>query len=393
VKIAEIYVATGVSSVSNSDIKNVSATFANVNNTGWTADLQACYKMDSFQDHRSAPSMDHPTGSVNLNHINANVAGDGLEKNGITGKLDVKTDGITVDLNGSQEIEVMAGGITDNELAANSVKAIKLNSDVAGDGLILNGITNALEINPDSSTIEVATDILRVKANGITSNELGSNSVLAIKLNSNVFGAGIIPNPVTNAIDINVDNASVEVAADFLQVKAGGIGKDALATNVISTGLRRVGSGIFTNAITLNPTQVNLGTGTEYYDNSGIGSTPQTIYPTLTTIHSWQNYSFIQFIAYYFVTMNPVGLSNFTLEVYYEYPPHGSGTWKLVVHRAIGINNTVNFQEVNVVPFMVPVASRTDINFKVVWSIASGTPTLDDFYLQADCGFMGWNPS
>ncbi len=52
---------------------------------------------------------------------------------------------------------------------------------------------------------------------------IADDSIAAAKLKADVFGAGVVPNGSTNAIDINVDNASLEIVADVLKVKSGGI--------------------------------------------------------------------------------------------------------------------------------------------------------------------------
>ncbi len=64
---------------------------------------------------------------------------------------------------------------------------------------------------------------VKMAPGAIDSNALGVNSVSADKLNADVFGAGVVPNGTTNAIDLNVDDTTVEVSGDILQVKNLGI--------------------------------------------------------------------------------------------------------------------------------------------------------------------------
>lgn len=82
-----------------------------------------------------------------------------------------------------------------------------LNSSVAGDGLLLSG--GVLFVNIDGSSLEIATDIVRVRAAGVA-------------------GAGLIPDGVSG-VQVNVDNATLEVAADTVRVKDAGITKQKLA--------------------------------------------------------------------------------------------------------------------------------------------------------------------
>jgi len=65
----------------------------------------------------------------------------------------------------------------------------------------------------------------------IDSNALGANSVSADKLNADVFGAGIVPNGSTNAADVNVDDITLEINSDVVRVKAGGINQTHININ------------------------------------------------------------------------------------------------------------------------------------------------------------------
>ncbi|MCP4089667.1 MAG: hypothetical protein GY746_07720, partial [Gammaproteobacteria bacterium] len=54
-----------------------------------------------------------------------------------------------------------------------------LSSSQQGDGLVYDATNEEIDVNPDNSTLEVDNDILRVKAEGITANEIGTDAVLA----------------------------------------------------------------------------------------------------------------------------------------------------------------------------------------------------------------------
>lgn len=83
-------------------------------------------------------------------------------------QLEVNTlfDNSTVGLNGSNQLYVKDAGIT----------ALKLNSDTAGDGLSLDGVTNAMTVNVDGATIVISTDTLEVPDEGITEPKLDINN-------------------------------------------------------------------------------------------------------------------------------------------------------------------------------------------------------------------------
>jgi hypothetical protein len=73
------------------------------------------------------------------------------------------------------------GNVLESELADLSVTKAKINQDVAGNGL-LKGSDGSLEVRVDNSTIEISSDILRVKAAGIDTSHLANDAVDADKL-------------------------------------------------------------------------------------------------------------------------------------------------------------------------------------------------------------------
>ncbi len=107
----------------------------------------------------------------------------------------------------------MSGDATINntgalDLADDAVEASELNADTAGLG-ITQAVSGALDVNVDDSTIEVETDIVQVKDDGIT----------AAKLNADTAGDGLVQNGGTGALDVNVDDTTIEINADVLQIK------------------------------------------------------------------------------------------------------------------------------------------------------------------------------
>ena len=147
--------------------------------------------------------------------INADVAGDGLVPNGVTGALDVNVDDSSIETN-ADAIRVKSEGITATHIA----------SSVAGDGLT-GGAGTALSVNADDVGIEVVADALQLKDDGVT----------AAKINADVAGEGLVPNGTSGALDINVDGSTVEIATDVLQVKDAGITEAKLAASVAGDGL------------------------------------------------------------------------------------------------------------------------------------------------------------
>lgn len=172
--------------------------------------------------------------------------------------------------------KIANGAINAGLLAANAVTAAKLNSDIAGDGLGLNGGNNALEVICDESSITTSSDAIQVKALGIatgmlaatsvTDAKLASNSVIAakiaanavttakinaaaitaVKLNGDIAGDALGLNVGTNALELKVDGSSLEIASDAVRVKALGIATGMLAATSVTTA--KIASNAVTSA-------------------------------------------------------------------------------------------------------------------------------------------------
>lgn len=167
--------------------------------------------------------------------LDANVTADKLAAGAIThAKIDT---GAVI------ESKLGTGAVTADKIGANAVTAAKLNADVAGDGLALNGGTNALEVNVDESTIETNSDTLRVKALGIDTAQLADDAVTNDKLANisqgsiKVGGAADAPTDLDASGDAKIlvgdgtDLKSVAVSGDITLANTG----KATITGVEST--------------------------------------------------------------------------------------------------------------------------------------------------------------
>lgn len=143
------------------------------------------------------------------------VAGDGLDKTGNTlsitelanSAISVETDGVSVSVDDSTleiaagtpgQLQIKALGVDTAELAATSVTAAKLGSDVTGNGLTggngsaiaalsdtttggnyaaVNVAANGLSVQVDGSTLENNSNVMRIKAGGVDTNELAADAV------------------------------------------------------------------------------------------------------------------------------------------------------------------------------------------------------------------------
>ncbi len=68
-----------------------------------------------------------------------------------------------------------------------------------------------------------AIDSTKLAPGAVDASAIADGSITAIKLDADIFGAGLIPNGSTNAIDLNADDTTIEVVGDVVQVKNLGI--------------------------------------------------------------------------------------------------------------------------------------------------------------------------
>lgn len=109
--------------------------------------------------------------TLNLNAVS------GLE---ISSGLRVKTDTVTANTIGVSITTDGSGVKFDSASFTDSgSETLALAAGVAGNGLALT--SGVLSVNVDNSTLEINSDSLRVKASGITANELASNAVTFVK--------------------------------------------------------------------------------------------------------------------------------------------------------------------------------------------------------------------
>ena len=135
----------------------------------------------------------------------------------------------------STKLAVLDLGITSAKIAALAVTAAKLGSDVAGSGLT-GGNGSALAVNYDNSTIGIVGGKLAIKSSGVGTTQLAATSVTAAKLGSDVVVVnGGLQGGNGSGISAKVDNVTVAIdGSGNLIVKAGGVGTTQLASNAVT---------------------------------------------------------------------------------------------------------------------------------------------------------------
>lgn len=105
----------------------------------------------------------------------------------------------------------------------------------AGDALSKTG--NTLNVNVDDSSIEVSGDALQVKASGVSNAMLANSNISVVAGNALATTSESISLGSSATLSVNVDDSSIEVATDALQVKALGITNAMLAGSIANSKL------------------------------------------------------------------------------------------------------------------------------------------------------------
>lgn len=242
--------------------------------------------VDTSEIKNSAVTTDKVASTaITSEKINADVAGISLEKSMLTGKLDVKTDGVRISVNGSNQLyipmdgvdtsEIKNSAVTTDKIASTAVTAAKINADVAGIAAEKSMLTGKIDVKSDGVRISVnGSNQLYIPMDGVDSNEIknsaiitdkiASTAVTAAKLNADVAGIALEKNLLNGKIDVKVDGVRISTngsnqlyiptdGVDSNEIKGAAVttskiandavDKDKIAADVAGTGLEQALNG------------------------------------------------------------------------------------------------------------------------------------------------------
>ena len=155
---------------------------------------------------------------LNVDNATLEVATDALQVKdlGIT-NAKIASDAVTSDkiaLNTIVADDIATGAVTADEILDDNVTRTEINPDVAGDG-ITQATDGSLAVN-NGNGLQITSDVLEVNM-------------------SDLAGDGIIEDNTNGELDINVDNTTLEVNTDLLQVKDLGITNDKIADDAVTS--------------------------------------------------------------------------------------------------------------------------------------------------------------
>lgn len=170
------------------------------------------------------------SGASSIPFASKDVYGKVMISDGInvsSGIISVDADGTTLTVS-ADGVKVTAGGISSNELGAQSVVAAKLGADVDGDGLT-GGAGSPLAVLADGTTLSVSVAGVKVTDGGINQAQLAAGSVIASKLGDDIDGNGLTGG-AGSALAVLADTVGGANLLTTINVSANGVAIKA-ATN------------------------------------------------------------------------------------------------------------------------------------------------------------------
>jgi hypothetical protein len=137
-------------------------------------------------------------------------------------------------------VTIASQGVSNSNLDANAVDKDVINPTdiVYSQGAIGFSSTTGFSANVDNASVEISSNNLQIKNAGVTNAKLASNSVEYSKIDPTkiVTTGGAIGFSNTTGLSTNVDNSSIEIAGNKLQVKASGVTNAMLVNDGIYFG-------------------------------------------------------------------------------------------------------------------------------------------------------------
>ena len=160
--------------------------------------------------------------SIGPSHVNASAIGAGLAKNSTSGVVEVDLDGTSIEINGNGKVALKDGGIATAKMADDSVTRAKINADVAGSGLV-QGVSGELKVDVDGSSVEVSgTNKVQLKDSGVSTAKIADLGVTKAKINSDVAGDGLAKDGTTGALKVQTGNGVELDGTKKVQIKLDG---------------------------------------------------------------------------------------------------------------------------------------------------------------------------
>ena len=171
--------------------------------------------------------------SVSVGNGMSTSAGDLVVSNGAgldfnAGDLEVQVDDSSLEINGSNQLQVKANGITSSMIGTNQVTGNEIAALTVGSANLADSAVSAAKIGASAVTEA------KIASNAVSSAKIASSAVTAAKLAAAVAGDGL-SHDASTGLAVNVDDSGIEIVTDTLQLKNLGVSSAKLADSAVTT--------------------------------------------------------------------------------------------------------------------------------------------------------------
>ena len=145
------------------------------------------------------------------------------------GAIDIEVDDATLEINeGSNELRVKDSGITSAKIATNAVTGNEIAALAVSSANLADSAVSAAKIGASAVTEA------KIASNAVSSAKIATNAVTGQKISAGVAGAGLGKDGSSN-LEVKVDDSTIEIVTDSLQLKNLGVSSAKLADSAVST--------------------------------------------------------------------------------------------------------------------------------------------------------------
>jgi len=145
------------------------------------------------------------------------------------GAIDVEVDDSTIEINaGLNQLRVKDSGITSAKIATNAVTGNEIAALAVGSANLADSAVSSAKIGASAVTEA------KIASNAVSSAKIATNAVTGQKISAGVAGAGLGKDGSSN-LEVKVDDSTIEIVTDSLQLKNLGVSSAKLADSAVST--------------------------------------------------------------------------------------------------------------------------------------------------------------
>lgn len=163
----------------------------------------------------------------------------------------------------------------DNIIAGAAISPSKISGTITGSGLLRDGTTGALSIDPDDVTVEISSNEVRLKDNGVSSAKLRQSAALSVVGNST--------NATANVADIAAGSDGQVLRRSGTSIGFGTVAAAGLASNAVATATIQDGAVTQAKRAALGQ-QISASSGSFSLNGFPSGTTPTDVTNLSVTI-------------------------------------------------------------------------------------------------------------